>query len=152
LKNKRPFRVSEKLRENIVSEIRGILKSKDEVLVAVVFGSFIEKKFARDIDLAVYLGKEVGFYEALEYSEKLSKEIGESIRLLVDVVVLNMADEGILMRAILKGKVVLTRNPLLYHRLKMLALEVRNRFLRKPGRVLNNPKTLKHSLLNEHLR
>jgi len=70
LKNKRPFRVSEKLRENIVSEIRGILKSKDEVLVAVVFRSFIEKKFARDIDLAVYLGKEVGFYEALEYSEK----------------------------------------------------------------------------------
>ena len=104
MKNKRPFRVSEKLRENIVSEIRGILKSKDEVLVAVVFGSFIEKKFARDIDLAVYLGKEVGFYEALEYSEKLSKEIGENIRLPVDVVVLNIADEGILMRAILKGK------------------------------------------------
>ncbi len=132
LKGRKPFRVSEKLRKNAVSRIKRLLEHRDEVLLAFVFGSFVERDFARDLDLAVYLAHGVDELEALEYSEKLSKEVEKEIGLPVDVVVLNGVDEGLLMRVILNGEKIVVRDPLLYHKLRMLALEVKNRFLLKP--------------------
>jgi len=96
--------------------------------LAILFGSFVEKNFARDIDLAIYLVKVTDLYDALEYSETLAKILKSEIGLPFDIVVLNFADEGLLMRAILNGVKIIDRNPLLYHGLRMLALEIKNRF------------------------
>ena len=131
MKDKKLFRVSEKLRENTISRIKEILESRDEILLAMVFGSFVEKEYARDVDIAVYLAYSVNEFKALEYSEKLSREIEKKIGLLIDVIVLNNVDEGILMRAILKGRKLLVRDSILYHKLRMLALEIKNNFLLK---------------------
>jgi len=67
-------------------------------------------------------------YDELEYSETLAKILKSEIGLPFDIVVLNFADEGLLMRAILNGVKIIDRNPLLYHGLRMLALEIKNRF------------------------
>lgn len=101
--------------------------------MATVFGSFAGREHARDVNLAVYLAHSVDEIRALEYSEKLGKEIGREIGLPVDVIVLNDADEGLLMRAILKGRKILARDSIPYHRLRMLALEARDGFLPKRG-------------------
>ena len=104
MKDKKLFRVFEKLRENTISRIKEILESRDEILLAMVFGSFVEKECARDIDVAVYLAYSVNEFKALGYSEKLSKEIKKEIGLPIDVIIPNNVDEGLLMRAILEGK------------------------------------------------
>ncbi len=129
MKNRRPFKVTAKLRINVEVKIREILEPRKEIVLAVLFGSFIKRDIARDVDLAVYIAREIKLYEALEYSELLGKILEREIGLPFDIIILNTVGEGLLMRAILRGKKILVRDPLLYYGLRMLALEVRNRFL-----------------------
>ena len=128
IKGRKPFKVAQELRERVRVKIKEILKFREEIILAILFGSFVEKNFARDIDLAIYLVKVTDLYDALEYSETLAKILKSEIGLPFNIVVLNFADEGLLMRAILNGVKIIDRNPLLYHGLRMLALEIKNRF------------------------
>ena len=131
LKGKKPFKVTEELRRKVIEEIRETLKTVEEVSLAVIFGSFTNKKHARDIDIAIYLNKQVNLNQALEYAEKISKKLQEKIKLPIDITILNIADEPILIRAILKGKPIIVKNQKLYQSLKLLATEVKNRFILK---------------------
>lgn len=131
LKGKKPFKVTHELREKVILRLKELLKQREEILLAILFGSFIRSNFARDVDLAVYLNKIKDLYDALEYSETLAKILEKELKLPFDVVVLNIADEGLLMRVILNGVKIVERDPLLYYGLRMLALEVRNRFTKR---------------------
>ena len=73
LKGRKPFKVTQELREKVQVKVKEILKFRKEIILAVLFGSFVEKDFARDIDLAIYLVKVTDLYDALEYSEILAK-------------------------------------------------------------------------------
>lgn len=131
LKGKKPFKVTHELREKVILRLKELLKQREEILLAILFGSFIRSNFARDVDLAVYLNKIKDLYDALEYSETLAKILEKELKLPFDVIVLNIADEGLLMRVILNGVKIVERDPLLYYGLRMLALEVRNRFTKR---------------------
>jgi len=141
LKGRKPFRVTQKMREEVRARVRRALEPREEIALAVLFGSFVKKDFARDVDLAVYLTGATSLHSALEHSEELAKALEGEIGLPFDVVVLNLADEGLLMRALLGGVKVIDRDPLLYHGLRMLALEVRSRFteLRHQGSRGHSP-------------
>ena len=54
-KGRRPFAVSGELRERVLSQLKAALEARREVLLAVAFGSFVERSLARDVDVAVYL-------------------------------------------------------------------------------------------------
>lgn len=127
LKGRRVFRVTEELRRSVRERVRRVLEPREEVALALIFGSFVRGEFARDVDLAIYLAREVDLYEAAEYSELLSRALERETGLPFDVVVLNVASEGLLMRA-MRGERVIVRDQLLYHALRMLAAEVASRF------------------------
>ncbi|ABL78650.1 nucleotidyltransferase domain-containing protein [Thermofilum pendens] len=122
LKGRRPFRVTEELREAVKGKVRKVLEPREEVALALIFGSFVRGGFARDVDLAVYLARSVDLYEAAEYSELLGRVLERETGLPFDVVVLNVAGEGLLARA-MRGEKVLVRDQLLYHALRMLVAE-----------------------------
>lgn len=123
LKGRRPFRVTEELREAVKGKVRKVLEPREEIALALIFGSFVRGGFARDVDLAVYLARSVDLYEAAEYSELLGKVLERETGLPFDVVVLNVSGEGLLARA-MRGEKVLVRDQLLYHALRMLVAEV----------------------------
>ena len=83
-------------RSQIVERLRRVLKSKDEVVFAVVFGSFLTNPVFHDL------------------TKRLS--------LPVDVVVMNHAPMWLRLRA-LKGKVVVDRDPMLRLALKLAAID-----------------------------
>lgn len=121
--------VSEELREIVLSQLKTALEARREVLLAVVFGSFVECSLARDVDVAVYLPGNVDILEAAAYAEGLSAELSKVVGLPVDVVVLNFAGEGLLMRVMLKGRPLVVRDSRLATGLYLLAVEVRNVFV-----------------------
>ena len=126
--------MSEELRERVLSQLKVALEGHWEVLLAAAFGSFVERDLARDVDVAVYLPGGVDILNAAAYAEELSAELSRRVGLPVDVAVLNFAGEGLLMRAILKGRLLVVRDPRLAVGFYLLAVEVRNAF------VLSEPK------------
>lgn len=129
LKGRLPFKVSRELRERVLAELGEALGRRPEVALAYAFGSFVERGSARDVDVAVYVAHRLELLEAVAYAEELSAELSEAVGLPVDVVPLNLAGEGLLMRAVLGGCPLLVRDLRLAVGLYWLAVEVRNRFV-----------------------
>jgi len=110
-------------REAIINRLCELLKSKSEVVFAVVFGGFLEKQLFRDLDLGVYIKNFRGdIIDAAVYAEKLSAELTREIGIPVDVVVLNYAPMWLRLRA-LKGKVIIDKDPILRLALKLAAID-----------------------------
>ncbi|KYH36452.1 MAG: DNA polymerase III subunit beta [Candidatus Bathyarchaeota archaeon B24] len=109
-------------RSQIVERLRRVLKSKDEVVFAVVFGSFLTNPVFHDLDLGVYVKGSPDILDSAVYAEKLSVELTKRLSLPVDVVVLNHAPMWLRLRA-LKGKVVVDRDPMLRLALKLAAID-----------------------------
>ncbi len=110
-------RISESEKEEMKEKIKKILAEKDEVIFAYLHGSFNEIYF-RDVDIAVYVDEsKVGDF--LDYELKLSAEIEKTVRLPVDVKVLNSALLSFKYRAI-KGELLTSNNE-----------EIRFRFIEK---------------------
>lgn len=102
------------MREEVQARVRRALEPREDVALAALFGSFVRRYFARDVDLAVRLTGAAGLHSALECSEALAKALESETGLPFDVVMLNLADEGPLMRTVLGGVKVVDRDPLLY--------------------------------------
>jgi len=72
--------------KNFLKEIEKILKREKAVIFAYLFGSFVRnKKYARDIDIAVFVKGKVG----LNFERKLEAKISEKIKRDVEVIILN---------------------------------------------------------------
>ena len=112
-------------RNKIIERLRDALKPRNDLIFAVVFGSFLENQFFRDIDLGVYLkdfnGDEI---DAAVYAERLSAELTKKIRIPIDVVVLNYAPMWLKLRA-LKGKTIIDKDPTLRLALKLATMDNR---------------------------
>ncbi|MBE8540172.1 nucleotidyltransferase domain-containing protein [Geoglobus acetivorans] len=94
-------------RDDIKNRIKNILKGREEVIFAYLHGSFGEAHF-RDVDVAVFVdeGKVKDF---IQYEVELSIEIEKSVKLPVDVRVLNSAPLSFKYRAI-RGELLLSRD------------------------------------------
>ena len=108
------FKVSPEEREKIMAILKNFLELKEEVLLAVVFGGFLENRKIHDIDVGVYLdsSKFEDWLDMLSFSEELSKEISEKIEIPVDIVLLNEAPQWLRYRAF-KGIILVDKNPIL---------------------------------------
>ena len=127
----RTYELSEKEREEVLQALGELLSRRDEVVFAVVFGGFLEARPFRDLDLGLYLARDVpagrDIIEAALYAEELAAELSQALGLPMDVVVLNHAPPWLLYRA-LRGRVLLDRDPILRIRLYLMALEERERW------------------------
>lgn len=116
------YRLSRNDRGRLIERLRAALTDRDEVLFALVFGSFLDAHVFHDLDLAVYVRGLQDVLDSAVYAEKLSAELTKILSLPVDVVVLNHAPMWLRLRA-LKGVVVVDRDPLLRLALKLAAMD-----------------------------
>ncbi len=88
-KIKRYF-LSKKEKQKIEIVIREILKKREEIVFAYIFGSFLDNLFFRDIDIGIYL-KNIAKKEAFNYEIELGYEIESKIKIPVDLRIINFA-------------------------------------------------------------
>jgi len=130
LKGKKLFHVTEDLKRRVLETLRRRLRRERRILIAIVFGGFIDSSFTRDVDVAVYLRDPRDIIEDYGYVEDLGRRLSIEIGLPVDIVVLNHALDSILNRALVHGKPIVVKDWRLYYGLRMLAIEQKKLFHR----------------------
>lgn len=92
--------------------IRLILNGFEEIDLAYVYGSFLERDDFHDIDIAIHLCKEQPPYQRFKLSQKVARSLEQGIRPGVDfdVRILNYAPADFQYEVISKGIVVLERD------------------------------------------
>lgn len=99
-------------KEEILAKLRSILEKEDNVLLAIVFGSFVELESFRDIDIAVYTKSPSFDYVAL-LGAKLELDLG----IPVDVVLLDELPPRFRYMVLTRGRVIIEKVPGLYEAL-----------------------------------
>jgi len=108
----RYYVVSREEREAIVAKVREVLEDEG-VLLAILFGSFVELDSFRDIDLAVYTRD----YEDLSFIFRLANRLEEELGYPVDVVPLNIIPPRFRHYILTKGVIIVEEKPGLYEAL-----------------------------------
>jgi len=114
----RYYVVSREEREAIVAKVREVLEDEG-VLLAILFGSFVELDSFRDIDLAVYTRD----YEDLSFIFRLANRLEEELGYPVDVVPLNIIPPRFRHYILTKGVVIVEEKPGLYEALLTQAMD-----------------------------
>lgn len=91
----------------MIQKIRKILEKEKGIAFVYVFGSYlINPEYSNDIDIAVFVKKEVKPDYELELALKIEKEIKKS----VDVIVLNSKPLLLISEVLRSGKLILSRD------------------------------------------
>lgn len=100
-------------RNEILSEIKNFLNSRDDVLLAFVFGSFIEDRQTEesDIDIAILFKQRPDFSTLTEIIDTLSGIAKRE----ADIVVLNDSSPIIRMQVLKKGRLIKKINDSVYN-------------------------------------
>ena len=89
----------------VLEKIENVIKNREEIIFAYIFGSFTGNEIFNDIDLAIYIDERNILTKDIFYEIELSNQVEESIKIPVDVIVLNRASDFILHR-VLKGLLI----------------------------------------------
>ncbi len=103
------YRLSWEDREKIIADIVEYVRGREEILLAIVYGGFLDSKIFRDIDLAVYTMYRIPMDNAYRYEYMLSDELTKKIKIPVDVVLLDYAPIWFKRKVLEKGRVVYER-------------------------------------------
>ncbi len=103
------YRLSWSEREKLIEKIVEFMSSRDEVLLAIVYGGFLESSVFRDIDVAVYTMYRIPWSEAYRYEYMLSEELTRVTSIYVDVVLLDYAPLWFKKKVLENGRVVFER-------------------------------------------
>ncbi len=112
------YKLTTKEKEEITQGIRRILVEDGRVLLALIYGSFIELDCFRDIDLAIYIPK----YD-LKTIFSIANKIEEEIGIPVDVIPIQEVDSKQKLHILRNGLILLEQVPGLYEALIMQALD-----------------------------
>jgi predicted nucleotidyltransferase len=99
-------------RQEIIDKIREIISRFDDVDIAYIFGSFLERDKFGDIDVAVVLSKKLDPYGRFKFAMKIARELEKGVkpRFEFDVKILNYSPVEFQREVLKKGKVVFLRN------------------------------------------
>ena len=98
------YRYFERNKEEVLKKLRLILNSEEEVLLAIVFGSFVELNSYRDVDVAIYAKS-----KDLEYVAKLSARLELELGIPVDVVPLDEISSKFRYSVLVNGIIVVEK-------------------------------------------
>lgn len=101
-----------------MDRLRELLEREGGVLLAVVFGSFVELESFRDIDVAVYSES-----ESLDHMARLSAELELKLGVPVDLVPLRELEPRFRWKVLTKGVIVVEKRPGLYEALLSMTLD-----------------------------
>lgn len=98
------YRYFEGNKEEVLRKLRSVLNSEEEVLLAIVFGSFVELNSYRDVDVAIYAKS-----KDLEYVAKLSAKLELELGVPVDVVPLDEISSKFRYNVLVNGIIVVEK-------------------------------------------
>ncbi len=104
----RKRRLSAKEKEVLAEKISDILKAKEYILFAYIFGSFVSEDGFKDIDIGVFISG-VESKSPLKLELKLEGEIEDAIHIPVDIRIINNAPSSFIYN-VLKGGIVIVDN------------------------------------------
>ena len=112
----------------VIKDIEKVLNGFKEIEFAYCFGSFLEREEFNDIDIALYISKDISPYEGLKLSLKVERELERVIkpRKRVDVKILTHAPIAFQYEVIKRGEVIFSRNDTMRKRYEA---EVLSRYL-----------------------
>lgn len=96
-------------KDSTIDSIKNILKYENSILLAILFGSFVELDDFRDIDLAIYsINKDLSYYAVL------SAKFEESLKIPFDIVPIDELQTKFRYKVLTRGIVIMERIPGLY--------------------------------------
>ena len=107
-------------KERIFNELKMMLSGYGEVLLAVIYGSFLKNYPLRDIDVALYI---CGEDDPLDYKFRLDKVLSERLGYPIDVRILNNAPSWFILEVLENGKVLVDKVPGMVEKLYKKALD-----------------------------
>jgi len=119
LERARYYRLSKQEREAVIARIKAILEGEENVLLALLFGSFIELRSFRDIDIAVYTKGGEDLSKLLRHANRLEEEIGYP----VDLVPLNAIPPTFRHYVLVRGVLLVEKEPGLYEALLLQTID-----------------------------
>ena len=135
-------RLSAKEKEVLTEKISDILKAKEYILFAYVFGSFVSEDGFKDIDVGVFISS-VENEPPLKLELKLEGEIGDAIHIPVDIRIINNAPASFIYNVLKGGIVIVDKNKSLRSDFEGLVYKkyfdfqhLRNEYLRE---IINAP-------------
>ena len=140
------MRIDKETRKRAIEVISKFLAKREEVVLALIFGGFLDERPVRDIDVAVYTDYKVSYEEWPAYVDELSssleRKLKEELGLLkaVDVVLLEYLPPRVRAKALSEGLVILNRSPGLRGLLLLRTLEEINALRRKVQKVKREPR------------
>ncbi|HPY60581.1 MAG TPA: nucleotidyltransferase domain-containing protein [Methanospirillum sp.] len=107
MKQMKPHELSQSEKDVIIENIREFFSEQPEVIAALLFGSFAEKRF-RDIDIGLFL--DTSFTLPRYYEQKLERELSNLTHFPVDVRVLNNAPIRFVYQVLKKQNIILCKD------------------------------------------
>jgi len=104
----RRFVLPKQDRKRLTEQLKELLKGRNEIQFAYLHGSFVEKEFFRDVDLAIYVGQLIG--AAIDYELNLEVLLRDKMGYPFDVRLLNHAPLSFCYEVIKSGKLFLVSN------------------------------------------
>ncbi|ADI31969.1 nucleotidyltransferase domain-containing protein [Staphylothermus hellenicus] len=95
--------------EDVVEKLREYFASREDVLIAILFGSALRRNIVRDIDIAVYLAR-----KSLNKILRMGWELEEILKTPVDIVPLEQLPPKLKLKILLRGKPIIIRSPSTY--------------------------------------
>jgi len=108
----RYFRLDRWRKGRVITTISDYLKDVDDVILAIIFGSFIELESFRDIDIAIYTPN-VDIDKIIWYSAELEL----TLNIPVDIIHLNTIPTAFKYYVLMKGLVIYEKYPGIYEAL-----------------------------------
>ena len=94
-------------KKEVIKKIENFIKSQEGIIFAYIFGSFIEDETFNDVDIAIYVNKNIIPADKIFYEIELSNQLEEIVKIPIDVIMLNLTSDHILYRA---SKGILIKN------------------------------------------
>lgn len=92
-------------RERVLEHLRELLCKRQEVLLAVAHGGFVNSNLFRDVDVGVYTGYAVSYDEEPLFVNELKESLEKEVNLPIDVQLLDYAPPSFRLAA-LRGKLL----------------------------------------------
>ena len=105
----RKRRLSAKEKEVLAEKISDILKAKEYILFAYIFGSFVSEDGFKDIDIGVFISG-VESKSPLKLELKLEGEIEDAIHIPVDIRIINNGPPSFIYNVLKCGIVIVDNN------------------------------------------
>jgi len=106
------YRATSREKENILNKIKAYVSCKEEILIAIVYGSFIRRDFFRDIDLAVYTGGLI--LDPLRFESMLCLDLSKIAKVPVDAKVIDDAPVRFKLKILSEGIVIYEKKAGIY--------------------------------------